>query len=146
MVRGLLCISELGGPRGKLFRLVRACVRCVCLVRSGRKREGLRFPFPLFSRQAFPFPSRIPPPPKILSNFSWLYRHLYSNITIVTRNHLNNYYILRSYPLKGAVICIAYSLDPLHHPPYITCKSKKKLSVLVEEVIGFIHFSQNMSF
>ena len=32
---GVALVSELGGPSGKSFRLVRACARCVCLVRSG---------------------------------------------------------------------------------------------------------------
>ena len=56
--------SELGGPSEKSFRLVRACAWWHCLVRAGRNSPVRRFTFFLFSHQAFPFPSRIPPPPR----------------------------------------------------------------------------------
>ena len=57
-------ISELGGPSGKSFRLVRACARCVCLVRSGRKSMGRRFPFSLCVSPAFPFSLKDSPAPQ----------------------------------------------------------------------------------
>merc|ERR1712185_312018 len=52
--------SEIGGvsSTGKSFRVVRACARCVCLVSSGQKCVGRRFPFSLFRREVFPFPLR----------------------------------------------------------------------------------------
>ena len=37
---------------------MRACARCVCLVSSGQKSLGARFPFSLFRREVFPFPLR----------------------------------------------------------------------------------------
>ena len=43
--------SEVGGlsSTGKSFRVVRACVRCVCLVSSGQKSLGGGFPFSLLA-------------------------------------------------------------------------------------------------
>ena len=49
--------SEVGGvsPTGKSFRVVRACVRSGCLVRSGVQMVVWRFPFSLFPPAGFPF-------------------------------------------------------------------------------------------
>ena len=56
--------SEVGGlsSTGKSFRVVRACARCVCLVSSGQKSLGRGFPFSLFQREVFPFPSALQGP------------------------------------------------------------------------------------
>ena len=53
------------------FRVVRACARCLCEVRSGEKVWLALFPFP-FSGGRF---SLFPLPSKVLSSFSWLYRY-----------------------------------------------------------------------
>ena len=49
-----------------LLRVVRACTRCVCLVRSGQCSMVLRFPFSLLATggfpTAFPFPSALQGP------------------------------------------------------------------------------------
>ena len=58
------CLSELGGPSGKSFRLVRACVRAVCMSSEiGVKKCGPAlslFPFPVarvpFSLEDSPAP------------------------------------------------------------------------------------------
>ena len=70
--------SELGGPSGKSFRLVRACVRAVCMSSEIRvKKCGPQlslFPFSPSGLSLFP---RGSPAPKLLSNLSWLYRYIF---------------------------------------------------------------------
>ena len=44
------------------FRVVRACARCLCEVRSGWKSLGRLFPFSLFRWEVFPFPSALQGP------------------------------------------------------------------------------------
>ena len=76
--------SEVGGvrPTGKSFRVVpcvRACVRAVWLP-GGIQLQMLRQQFSLFPfppAGGFPFSLETPPPPNLLSNFSWPYRYVY---------------------------------------------------------------------
>ena len=44
------------------FRVVRACAQCLCEVRSGQKSLVGDFPFSLFRREVFPFPSALQGP------------------------------------------------------------------------------------
>ena len=58
------CMSELGGPSGKLFRFV-SCVRARgAYVRSdlGENPGVGTFPFPFLDREVFPFPSALQGP------------------------------------------------------------------------------------
>ena len=53
-------ISEVGGSETNReivsFRVVRACARSGCLVRSGVNSKSGVFPFSIFPQAAFPFP------------------------------------------------------------------------------------------
>ena len=55
----MVSISEVGGSETNReivsFRVVRACARCGCLVRTGPQRHAVTVPFSLFSSMAFPF-------------------------------------------------------------------------------------------
>ena len=78
VVLTLVAWSELGGPSGKSFRLVRACVRAVCM----SSEIGVKFCGPglsLFPFASLCFPFSLPPPPKLLSSFSWLHRFSMGN-------------------------------------------------------------------
>ena len=56
--------SDLGGPSGKSFRLVRACLPAECMsTEIGVKFCGPRLPFSLFLTPGFPFSLEDPPPP-----------------------------------------------------------------------------------
>ena len=63
-------------PTGRSFRVVRACVRFACHVRSMPK---IRVPSPSLSLLWGGLPFSLeppPPPPNLLSSFSWPYRYL----------------------------------------------------------------------
>ena len=71
--------KSVAAPTGKSFRFVRACdARCLDVKRNPSEiLMRPAFPFSLLAVGGFPFSLGIPPPPNLLSSFSWPYGYIY---------------------------------------------------------------------